>query len=396
MKQFSTIVILLFVSLFSIAQKKRVVVIGSSTGSGYGLFYKDGIHQDLYTAANDSNAYAYQSWPNRYKRYLQAFNILDSLYNFSIWGEDIYQAYPTGSQIPSWALNGPAPDFNNNVTKALSVNPDYVIVNFPSNNYDDGNYTVPRVMLALRTIYNALTANGHTQCYIGTTEPREGFGATTAMNKMRPIRDSIIKEFPTRYINLWGGVVAANNWDVLPQYQNDSLPDGYDGVHYNARGHEIFYDSVIAKNIIPISTLPLVLTSFAAIVDGGDIVFTWQTKIESNVLGFELQQLKDGDSTWRTVGEVYSKAVGGNSTEPINYTFSIPVIVQTVSANLLLLCGLLGRRNKKLFFTIFAGMIILSCTKSKLETKQVTVHAMYRLHMIDKDGKATYSQIVHI
>src|SRR6266404_6404382 len=105
----------------------------------------------------------------------------------------------------------PWPDPNNNVVKALSVHPDIIIVNFPHNNYN--LYTVTEVMARYRDVYAVATEDGHTQCYITTTQPRSNdpdFIDLAQRAKLKELRDSIMMEFGSHAIDFYSPVVDNN------------------------------------------------------------------------------------------------------------------------------------------------------------------------------------------
>jgi len=240
------------------AQKKTIAVIGSSTAAGYGLPDVNG--NPMQNAwSNENNDDPVNSWANRLRRYYNNLNLLNELDNFAIYGEDIYQAQEAG-YVPG--ISGrPLPDPDNNTTKALSVNPDIVLINFPSNNYD--TYGIHEVMSRFRDLYGQITANGHTACYICTTQPRTSveYDIPNRM-KLKELRDSILAEYPANSIDFYSSIVDSaiesspgvpndNYLGILPQFGQG------DGIHLNEAGHAMLYNAVLARNMIPIASLPL-------------------------------------------------------------------------------------------------------------------------------------------
>lgn len=282
------------------AQKKTIAVIGSSTAEGYGL---PDINGDPYlnTTTNDADGTPVNSWVNRLRRYYDGLNLINAIDNFGIYGEDCYQGMPTGYAPRN--SSRPFPDENNNVTKALSVNPDIVLVNFPSNNYDI--YSVREVMRRLRTIYTTITANGHTVCYITTTQPRTEFDATGRL-KLKTLRDSILLAFPGHAIDFYSGIVDSAQETSPgvpnPNYLGILLPLGQgDDVHLNEAGHAVLYNAVLARNIIPIVALPLSVGNISVKrIDAEHITVTF-TVYDSNDAQQFFIQVKDKAGNQKSV-----------------------------------------------------------------------------------------------
>jgi hypothetical protein len=241
------------------AQKKIIAVIGSSTAAGYHLpdYVNGNIMTNNRNAENDNDPP--NSWVNRLRRYYMGLNLLGELYNFSITGQDINQAMPDGAVNPP-GQKGPDP--RNNVTRALSVHPDIILINFPTN----GFHRLPDndVMARIHTIYDAATANGHTICYICTTQPRASleWPDIQSRQRLKALRDRIIADFPDNSIDFYTpfvddraelspGVANANYLGIKPEY------DQGDAIHLNETGHLLLFNAVLAKNIIPVPNLPL-------------------------------------------------------------------------------------------------------------------------------------------
>src|SRR5882757_1305420 len=93
------------------AQKKTIVILGSSTTAAFG-------------ASEIDSGYA-----SIVKRYYQNLQEINAYYIFGLPGATTYSIMPTnfdhGSRDP--------PDTAHNVTKALELNADIVLVNYPTN-----------------------------------------------------------------------------------------------------------------------------------------------------------------------------------------------------------------------------------------------------------------------
>jgi hypothetical protein len=80
------------------------------------------------------------------------------------------------------------------------------------------------------------------------------------------------------------------------------------------------YDRVVALTN-PCSALPVSLMSFTAARNRSIVELDWQTAMEDNSRGFDVQR-KIGSGAWVSVGFVQSKSVNGNSNSPLSYEFT--------------------------------------------------------------------------
>jgi hypothetical protein len=69
-------------------------------------------------------------------------------------------------------------------------------------------------------------------------------------------------------------------------------------------------------------SIPVELTSFTSLVSANDVTLNWQTEMETNNSGFEIQRLKDSKieklENWENIGFVNGN---GTTTEPQSYSF---------------------------------------------------------------------------
>jgi hypothetical protein len=70
-----------------------------------------------------------------------------------------------------------------------------------------------------------------------------------------------------------------------------------------------------------LDVLPVKMTYFNAVRNGKDVNLAWETSIEDNNTGFEVQRFL-GANGWQNIGFVSSKAINGNSGTPLNYQFT--------------------------------------------------------------------------
>ncbi len=98
-----------------------------------------------------------------------------------------------------------------------------------------------------------------------------------------------------------------------------------------------------------VGTLPIILLTFNAVLNDGQVDLTWTTSLESNSDHFAVERSTDAGSTWTSIGTV---AAAGNSSTAINYSFT--------------------------------------------DAKPAQGTSEYRLELVDKDGRYAYSPVKSI
>lgn len=220
MKRIIHLVLVAFACIPAEAQNKVLAVLGSSTAAGVGASVPD------------------SSWVRRLNyHYKYQLNQMDTVHNRAKSGKDPYFSMPT-SYVPP--INRPLPNPDSNITRVLQFNPDVVIVSFVSNNYDI--YSFEEIKYTLSTIRDSANVAGKV-CFITTTQPRTGF-PLAAREKLRDLKDSIIKWFGAFSINFFDPLVNPSDLTILPEYRYSR-----DQVHINDAGHRVLYEQVVAKDI---------------------------------------------------------------------------------------------------------------------------------------------------
>jgi hypothetical protein len=194
----------------------------------------------------------------------------------------------------------PAHSWGYNVTSALALNPDVVLVNFPTNDIVDG-YATSEYLSNLHTIYDSVIAAGKI-CYVTTTQPLDNEPVDT-LEILRADRDSILNEFGAYSIDFYDPLVASDSLTINPLYY-------LDGTHVNSAGHRVLAQTVINANILDIMPLALSLTSFSAISEQQDALISWTDVLEDANTLFEIQRSADG-SVFSAIGEEKGQATGG-------------------------------------------------------------------------------------
>ncbi|MGX5817644.1 GDSL-type esterase/lipase family protein [Chitinophaga lutea] len=200
----------------------RIVVLGSSSAWGNGPAVRD------------------SAWVFRFSRFLKAsHNAQDTVINLAIGGYTTHHILPTGT--PNYTVNGItfAVDPNQNITRAIALNPDAIIINMPSNDEARGfPATVQRDNFLL---LKQLAAQANIPLWVTTTQPRSNLGYAGAAN-LRSMRDTIFKYFGARAVDFYNGLATSQGL-IEPVY------DAGDGVHLTSDGHVILFNRMASENL---------------------------------------------------------------------------------------------------------------------------------------------------
>lgn len=201
--------------------KIKVGIIGSSTALGF-------------------NNSVDSSFVERLRNKWVAAGIIDSFINLANGGSDVGAGLPNGT-TPLTGFSSPDPLRN---VDALLQHPGLkvAIINYPTNTYDQTIITPTMVAQELQIEYNYLIAHG-VDCYVTTSQPRNGDFGQTAQDKLAVIKDTILNRFGSHALNFYTGVTNPGLTTQIGQYAQA------DGIHLNDLGHERLYEIVQAKNI---------------------------------------------------------------------------------------------------------------------------------------------------
>jgi lysophospholipase L1-like esterase len=262
-----------FLSVFTLYAANKVikiVVLGSSTAAGSG-------------PTNSANA-----WVNQYRQYIQSINASSEVINLAVGGYSTYQVMPSDYTAPS---DRPSPNTEHNITKALSYNPDVIIVNLPTNDAASSYTTAEQI-----TNYLAIKAKADAMnipMYVATTQPRNL--TSDQRTNLIIVRDYINTAFGTKAIDFWTTLANADG-------TINSTYDSGDGVHLNDAAHTILKDRVVATDILNYSrtetTCDTINIDFGTTLSSG----TWNnlnTAIQDTILNLiTTQNANSGVSIW--------------------------------------------------------------------------------------------------
>ena len=197
----------------------HIVILGSSTASGAGASPSD------------------SSWVNRYRSYLQSFHPDYQVTNRAQGGFTTYRIMPTGFIPPA---GRPLADTSKNITYAIGLNPDAIIINLPSNDVSSG-YSVAEQLANLDTVYTQAQQAG-IPIWICTTQPKNYNGNQNNIQKQLDVRDSIFQKYGSFSIDFWTELADSTN-------QLSATYDSGDGTHLNNSGHNLLFTRVADTQI---------------------------------------------------------------------------------------------------------------------------------------------------
>jgi hypothetical protein len=197
----------------------KIVILGSSTAAGTG-------------PSSPANG-----WVALYTKYLKQNDTRFDVTNLALGGYTTYDVLPTGTSIPV-GVNETI-DVTRNITKAISLNADGIIVNMPSNDSNMG-YSVANQM-ANFNLLNTTAANNNIPISFCTIQPRDFGSNSNGQSIHTQMISQIPTVFPNNYIDFWTGFGNAAGTDILNLY------DSGDGIHMNDAAHKILLQRVIAS-----------------------------------------------------------------------------------------------------------------------------------------------------
>jgi lysophospholipase L1-like esterase len=185
------------------SQPGLIVVLGSSTSAGTG-------------PSDPGNA-----WVPRYRAYLRQRFPAFGLTNLAVGGFTTYHVQPSDFIPPA---GRPAPVAGKNITAALALTPDAIIVNLPSND------AAARVPIA-----------EHVPLWVTTSQPRN-FGEASQRALLTQASAGIERRFAPRVLDFWTPFADAAG-RILPEH------DSGDGTHLNDAAHARLVEIVVAAQL---------------------------------------------------------------------------------------------------------------------------------------------------
>jgi hypothetical protein len=125
----------------------------------------------------------------------------------------------------------------------------------------------------------------------------------------------------------------------------------------------------------------------------------WATTEENNSDHFEIEVSSDSVS-FKKLGTVNSKAMDGNSSQPLQYTFSTPLAEVTRVLSVFMLAGIGFSKRRRIVCGVMMLAITLfvigSCKKNSTSppVDHTNKKIYVRIVQVDKAGAKTYSDVM--
>jgi predicted esterase/chitodextrinase len=282
----------------------KVVVLGSSTAVGTG-------------ASSTAN-----SWVGKLDAWLTANTTTHTLTNLAVGGFTTYHVRADGSTGPT------LPDVNHNITKALSLNPNIILVNLPSNNV--ANSIPITTTMSHYAELKALADMAGIPILFTTTQPRDFSLGSTDTGLRHLLQDEAVA------IRSAYGNSVIDIYDYLTDFTNDnrintafsSLP--YDGIHLNDTGHDYIFNKALSAMLSQYQKYEVYRSTdnsnFTIISTAGINSFGDTNLLPSTTYYYKLKATSSGGSS------AFSSTVSAMTTGD-NIAPSVPIGVTILSSN---------------------------------------------------------------
>jgi lysophospholipase L1-like esterase len=201
-----------------------IVVLGSSTAAGTGPKRPE------------------NTWVERYRTYLKARFPKFTLTNLAVGGYTTYQMQPSDYTPPG---NLPKPDKNHNITAALALKPNAIIINMPSND-TNANYPAADQLANFDRVTKLAGQNG-ALCWVTTSQPRNFTGDSDTVKQTKhtllmTVRDATKQKYGDHTLDFWTQFADASG-NIKSTY------DAGDGTHMSDDAHALLLREVINAKI---------------------------------------------------------------------------------------------------------------------------------------------------
>lgn len=372
---------------------KRIIILGSSTASGYGL--QPG-----------------QSWADQFGRYIDDLFGSSMVMNLAKASAPTYTIMPTGHKPPS---GRPVPDTNANITKAVHLNPHAIILNFPSNDIS-ANYSIEEQKANFSTI-KAIADSANIPIWVATTQPRTYF-TEAQRGQLIVMRDWITDQFGAQSIDFWSEFATPDH-KLLKEF------DQGDGTHLNAAAHRKLFSRVTNSGVIasitnerPVAnagndvaiTLPINkvrLDGSASDTDGRIVSYFWDrysgsgnitnpedasTEITGLVAGVSVFRLTVTDNDGGK-GHAFVRIYVNQKDRPVANAGSDVSISSLLGRTLLDASQSTGTGLKYEWSVVSGAGTIIYPSKATTIIQNVTRNTVVRLKVTDKSGLVGFDEV---
>lgn len=194
-----------------------VVILGSSTAAGRGADPLD------------------SAWAYRIQDVVNNNRLKAKFIDLAKLGLSTYEAMPNGYSV----VNRPDPDTSANITKALKLKPNLVILSFPSNDIADDCSGI-EIMHNYSVIVHMLDS-AKVQYIIVGDQPRN-FPTYNQRYREKTLNDTIKNTYGI-HVNDIFGQLSTSSYMINPVYSAG------DGIHLNNRGHAFIMSATLRQPI---------------------------------------------------------------------------------------------------------------------------------------------------
>jgi len=173
------------------------------------------------------------SWTGLLTKHVKTIDVTAQVTNLAKPRFTSYHILPTGFKTHLEKYR-PNPEPSNNITKAIKLKPDLIIINLPSNDIAY-NYSLREQLKNFLTILKVTDI----PILITTSQPRNS--TERVRNNLKQLADSIHANFLS--IDFWDGLATEEN-RIKPEY------DSGDGIHLNDKGHRLLFKRIIQNKAI--------------------------------------------------------------------------------------------------------------------------------------------------
>lgn len=187
-------------------------------------------------ADHDKNAQGEVFWIERYREYLKSFNTDNEIINLTKKGLNSYNIVPTGSTSP---YGRPKADPEYNISKAISLKPDAIIVNLE---YDDilENFQTSEQIVNLMLIASEAN-NNNIPIWINTPKPKT-FDTPEYNANHRAVKELIKERFHPFVVKIWDAL-ATETGGIKAEFRTS------DQNHINQKGQEVIVSKLVEADI---------------------------------------------------------------------------------------------------------------------------------------------------
>ena len=185
--------------------------------------------------SNEKNSRGESTWIGKYRDYIQSFNADNEVINLTKKKFNSYHIMPTGNPVP---YRRPHSNPSNNITQAISLNPDAILINLEYNDVLAG-YKANEEIINIMLLTSKANKN-NIPVWINMPKPRSF--DSLAYQKTYIKTKNLIKE---RF-----GSFVVDYWDDMAQ-EDGSVQDvyAYNGIYINNKGQELILQKLIEADI---------------------------------------------------------------------------------------------------------------------------------------------------